>query len=62
VTSRAMKSSSPLTALTGVPSGAVIDSGTPKNARKYRLAASSNIRRLTENEPAMHLRRYARTQ
>ena len=33
-TSRLMKSSSPRTALTGVPSGAWTESGTPKNARK----------------------------
>src|SRR5699024_103204 len=42
-----MESSSPRTALMGVPSGAVIDSGTPKNARKYRLAVSSSMRRVT---------------
>ena len=29
-----MKSISPRTALTGVPSGAFTESGTPKNARK----------------------------
>src|SRR6478609_2204606 len=39
-----MKSSSPRTALTGVPSGALI-SGTPKNARKYIEAVSRSIRR-----------------
>lgn len=33
-TSRAMKSSRPRTALTGVPSGALTESGTPKYARK----------------------------
>jgi hypothetical protein len=33
----------PRTALTGDPSGAVIDSGTPKKARKYRLAESNSI-------------------
>ena len=43
VTSRVMKSSSPRTALTGVPSGAVIESGTPKKARKYSEAVSSSI-------------------
>ena len=42
VTSRAMKSSNPRTALTGVPSGAVTDSGIPKNARKYSDAVSSS--------------------
>ena len=31
----------PRTALTGVPSGAVNESGTPKNARKYSEAESS---------------------
>src|SRR5690606_20831195 len=31
------------TALTGVPSGARIESGTPKNARKYRLAVSRSM-------------------
>src|SRR5260370_3959174 len=36
-------SSSPRTALTGVPSGARTVSGTPKNARKYSEAESSNI-------------------
>ncbi|GAA0291105.1 hypothetical protein GCM10009528_04930 [Kineococcus aurantiacus] len=30
--------------MTGVPSGAVTDSGTPWNARKYREAESSSIR------------------
>ena len=39
-----MKSRNPRTALTGVPSGALI-SGTPKNARKYIEALSSSIRR-----------------
>src|SRR5690606_33636152 len=34
------------TAFTGVPSGAVIDSGTPKKARKYSDGVSSSIRRL----------------
>ena len=38
-----MKSSRPRTALTGVPSGAFIDSGTPKKARKYSDAVSSSI-------------------
>ena len=42
VTSRAMKSSSPRTALTGVPSGARMVSGTPKNARKYSEGVSSS--------------------
>src|SRR5829696_2806545 len=32
----------PRTALTGVPSGAVTVSGTPKKARKYRLAESNS--------------------
>ena len=41
-----MKSSSPRTALTGVPSGAVTLSGTPKKARKYSDAVSRSIRRL----------------
>ena len=36
---------SPRTALTGVPSGAFTDSGTPKNARKYSDAESSSSRR-----------------
>src|SRR5215203_291418 len=40
-----MNSSSPRTALTLVPSGALI-SGTPKNARKYIEAVSRTIRRL----------------
>ena len=40
-----MKSSSPRTALTGVPSGAVTLSGTPKKARKYSEAVSSRSRR-----------------
>ena len=35
-------SSSPRTALTGVPSGALTESGTPKNARKYSDAVSSS--------------------
>ena len=35
----------PRTALTGVPSGAVIESGTPKNARKYSEGVSRTIRR-----------------
>jgi hypothetical protein len=39
-----MKSSSPRTALTGVPSGALI-SGTPKKARKYIEAESRSISR-----------------
>nr|WP_278249528.1 Lrp/AsnC family transcriptional regulator [Nocardioides sp. IC4_145] len=39
-----MKSSSPRTAFTGVPSGALI-SGTPKKARKYIEAVSRSIRR-----------------
>ena len=43
-TSRAIMSSSPRTALTGVPSGAVI-SGTPKKARKYIEAVSRSISR-----------------
>ena len=43
VTSRAMKSSSPRTALTGVPSGALMLSGTPKKARKYSEAVSSSM-------------------
>src|SRR6202040_1461638 len=42
-TSRVIMSSSPRTALTGVPSGARTVSGTPKNARKYSEAVSSNI-------------------
>src|SRR5580704_13889467 len=42
-TSRVIMSSSPRTALTGVPSGARTVSGTPKNARKYSEAESSNI-------------------
>ena len=41
-TSRAIMSSSPRTALTGVPSGARTESGTPKNARKYSEALSSS--------------------
>src|SRR3954447_20216481 len=40
-TSREMKSMKPRTAFTGVPSSAVI-SGTPKKARKYIEAESSN--------------------
>jgi hypothetical protein len=28
----------------GIPSGAVTESGTPKNARKYRDAASTSIK------------------
>ena len=39
-----MKSMKPRTALTGVPSGAVI-SGTPKKARKYIDAESRSINR-----------------
>jgi hypothetical protein len=42
-----MKSSRPRTALTGLPSAAVIDSGTPKKARKYNEAESRSISRLT---------------
>src|SRR5580704_4156790 len=42
-TSRVIMSSSPRTALTGVPSGARTVSGTPKNARKYSEAESSSI-------------------
>src|SRR5580700_1842184 len=42
-TSRVIMSSSPRTALTGVPSGARTVSGTPKNARKYNEALSSSI-------------------
>src|SRR5271154_1587072 len=42
-TSRLIVSSSPRTALTGVPSGARTVSGTPKNARKYNEALSSSI-------------------
>src|SRR4051812_3114824 len=41
-TSREMKSMNPRTALTGVPSSAVI-SGTPKKARKYIEAESRSI-------------------
>jgi len=41
----------PRTALTGVPSGAVIDWGTPKNARKYRLAESSSTRVTPDSLP-----------
>jgi enoyl-CoA hydratase/carnithine racemase len=37
---RAMASMSPRTAFTGVPSGAVTDSGTPKNDRKYSEGVS----------------------
>ncbi|EPJ40492.1 putative 5'-3' exonuclease [Streptomyces afghaniensis 772] len=40
-----MKSSSPRTAFTGVPSGAFTESGTPKKARKYREAVSRSISR-----------------
>ena len=40
-----MKSISPRTALTGVPSGAPHESGTPKKARKYIEAVSSSISR-----------------
>jgi hypothetical protein len=36
-------SRNPRTALTGVPSGARTESGTPKNARKYSEAESSSI-------------------
>src|SRR5258706_8643147 len=43
VTSRAIMSISPRTALTGVPSGAFTDSGTPKKARKYSEGVSSSI-------------------
>ena len=42
LTSRAMKSSRPRTALIGEPSGAVIVSGTPKKARKYSDGVSSS--------------------
>ena len=45
MTSRAMKSRNPRTALTGVPSGAV-SSGTPKNARKYSDAESRQHQQL----------------
>src|SRR5919112_6562460 len=38
-----MKSSSPRSALTGVPSGARIEAGTPKKARKYSEAVSKSI-------------------
>ena len=44
-TSRLMKSSSPRTALTGVPSGGQHLSGTPKKARKYSEAVSRSISR-----------------
>src|SRR4051794_27309214 len=44
VTSREMKSMKPRTALTGVPSAALI-SGTPKKARKYIDAESRSINR-----------------
>src|SRR5688500_7050400 len=40
-TRRAVMSSRPRTALTGVPSGARTESGTPKKARKYSEAVSS---------------------
>src|SRR5690349_17143669 len=43
-----MKSSSPRTALTGLPSGDRTESGTPKNARKYKEAVSSSISRESE--------------
>src|SRR5690606_18293006 len=42
-TSVAVMSSSPRTAFTGMPSGAVIDSGTPKKARKYSDGVSRSI-------------------
>jgi hypothetical protein len=35
-------SMNPRTALTGLPSGAVIDDGTPKNDRNHMLAPSSS--------------------
>ena len=44
-TSRLMNSSSPRTALTGIPFGATTLSGTPKKARKYSEAVSSSISR-----------------
>lgn len=40
-----MKSNSPRIALTGVPSGARNEAGTPKYARKYSEAVSSSIKR-----------------
>ena len=40
-----MNSSSPRTALTGIPFGATTLSGTPKKARKYSEAVSSSISR-----------------
>ena len=43
VSSRAVMSRKPRTALIGRPSGDVMDVGTPKKARKYRDAASSSI-------------------
>src|SRR3954454_18914943 len=52
VTSVATMSRNPRTALTGVPSGAFTDSGTPKNARKYREAESSSRRRSMRDDPA----------
>ena len=49
----------PRTALTGVPSGAVNDSGTPKNARKYSDAESSSSRRSVHaDDPATQIRWY----
>ncbi|BCI87798.1 hypothetical protein NIIDMKKI_30040 [Mycobacterium kansasii] len=40
----AIESMNPRTALTGRPSGAVIDDGTPKNERNHMLAPSSSSR------------------
>src|SRR6516162_7634115 len=51
-TSRVIMSSSPRTALTGVPSGARTVSGTPKNARKYSEAVSSSMSEPTL--PSLH--------
>ncbi|CNM33755.1 Uncharacterised protein [Mycobacterium tuberculosis] len=42
VITTAMESMKPRTALTGRPSGAVIDDGTPKNERNHMLAPSSS--------------------
>src|SRR5690349_22330007 len=57
-TRRAIMSMSPRTALTGVPSDAVTDSGTPKNARKYSDGVSSSMSPPTP--PSSQLRAVAR--
>ncbi len=57
---RATVSANPRTAFTGIPSGAVIDSGSAWYERKYRLAASSSTSGAF-TRPACHTPRRGRT-